>query len=140
MADRTEAASRSDLRQLFEQGAVYADRWTSEVRAALDVRDPLADVVADALAERKSVVLAGNAGDGKSHLAQVALDRMSSRRCFEVTQQTPAPAPVPGDALLFIRDASSLSDEAVLKAAASCPRRWGAIVDDNQRRPLDFLG
>lgn len=139
MVEETEAASRSDLRQLFEQGAVYADRWTSEVRTALDVRDPLAEVVASALAARKSVILAGNAGDGKSHLAQVALDRMSTRSCFEVTQQTPAPDPVPADALLFIRDASSLSDDAVLSAAAAARAAGAPLLMTINEGPLTSL-
>lgn len=135
----TAEASRSDLRMLFEQGAVYADRWTAEVRAALDVRDPLAGVVAAALADRKSVILAGNAGDGKSHLAQVALDQMSSRRCFEVTKQSPAPSPVPPDALLFIRDASSLSDEAVLEAVRSAHDVGAPLLMTINEGPLSSL-
>jgi len=62
-------ATRADLRNLLERGALYADRFPPSLRDALDVPDPLTGLVIQALVERKSVVLSGNAGDGKSHLA-----------------------------------------------------------------------
>ncbi len=127
VAERPEA-SKIEIRELFERGTVYADRWTSEVRSVLDVPDsPLTDAVTSALNERRSVVIAGNAGDGKSHLAQCALDRLATRTCFEVTFDTPAPDPVPRDSIIFIRDASSLSDQTVL-ATVQASRSAGATL------------
>ena len=70
------------LREIFESGSVYADLWPSEIRAALDVSDPLLPIVVEALQHGTSVVLSGNAGDGKSHLAQRALDSLTPRRCI----------------------------------------------------------
>lgn len=138
MSDRAEP-SRQALRELFERGAVYADRWSAEVRAALDVPDPLADVVAQALNERRTVILAGNAGDGKSHLAQVALDRLTTRRCLEVTQKSPIPEPLPADALVFIRDASSLTDSSVLDAVGQAREAGAPLLITINEGPLSSL-
>src|SRR5262245_46105159 len=101
----TQEATKAGLRSLLERGARYGDRFPTSLRAALDVPDPLTDLVTGALANRKSVVLSGNAGDGKSHLAQRALDSLPSRSCIEVTASHPAPEPVPSDAVVFVRDA-----------------------------------
>src|SRR5437016_1061489 len=102
----TRDATSAELRALLERGALYADRFPPSLRDALDVQDPLTDLVTDALTEQKSVVLSGNAGDGKSHLAQKALDALPTRSCIEVTAGHPAPDPAPSDAVVFVRDAS----------------------------------
>src|SRR4051812_32048442 len=112
---RTEA-TKAELRELFERGAVYADRFPPHVRDALDVPDPLTDVVRDALVARETVVLSGNAGDGKSHLAQRALDGLSTRTCFEVTASTRDFVAIPPEATMFVRDVSALSDDQALAA------------------------
>lgn len=132
-------AGAKELRALFERGAVYADRWGPEVRNALDVQDPLTDVVTAALEAGKSVVLSGNAGDGKSHLAQRALDRLTARRCFEVTAALPIPEPVPVDALIFLRDASSLNDESVLRTVSLAKRAGAPIIVTINEGPLASL-
>jgi hypothetical protein len=133
-------AGRSEIREIFERGAVYADRWTAEVRATLDVPDELAEVVADALAAKRSVILAGNAGDGKSHLAQCALDRLSPRTCFEVTRDSPAPSPVPKDSVIFIRDASSLTDEEILNTVRQTFDAEATLLLTINEGPLSSLG
>src|SRR4051794_8713023 len=102
-ATRAEA-TKKELRALFESGAVYADRFPPHVRDALDVPDDLTTVVQKALLARQTVVIAGNAGDGKSHLAQRALDQMPTRTCIEVTQNTRDFASIPEDAVVFVRD------------------------------------
>ncbi|WP_156738571.1 hypothetical protein [Mycobacterium sp. E2699] len=136
MADQ---AGRSEIRSIFERGAVYADRWTAEVRAALDVPDELADVVAASLAARRSVVVAGNAGDGKSHLAQCALDRLATRTCFEVTRDSPVPLPVPKDSVIFIRDASSLSDGEILATVKATEAADATLLLTINEGPLSSL-
>jgi hypothetical protein len=138
MAQRVEASPK-DVRALFERGDVYADRWSPEVRSALDVADPLTDVVTNALEARQSVVLSGNAGDGKSHLAQRALDRLPARRCLEVTARLPVPSPIPADSLIFIRDASSLSYEEVLTAARSAQAAGAPLLITVNEGPLAVL-
>src|SRR5439155_22197448 len=93
----TQEATRTELRDLLERGALYADRFPPSLRDALDVADPLTELVTRALGERKAVVLSGNAGDGKSHLAQRALDALPTRSCIEVTVGHPTLASVPKD-------------------------------------------
>ena len=111
---------KAELRRLFERGTVYADRWTGEI-GQLHVPDPLTEVVADALGSKRSVVLAGNAGDGKSHLAQCALDRLPTRSCIEVTSDSPCPTPVPPEAIIFIRDEVAPIPVCKLKCCGSIP-------------------
>ncbi|WP_433267186.1 hypothetical protein ACQPWR_05525 [Micromonospora vinacea] len=138
MSERTDV-SRKDLRSIFEGGAVYADRWSPEVRAALDVSDVLADTVMKALQDGKSVVLSGNAGDGKSHLAQRALDQFPSRRCLEITEHHALPDVVPGDALIFIRDASGLSDARVLNTVNRARKAGAPLLVTINEGPLASL-
>jgi hypothetical protein len=133
-------AGRSEIRQIFERGEVFADRWPAEVRAALDVPDELAAVIAEALSSKQSVILAGNAGDGKSHLAQCALDRLSPRSCFEVTRESPAPSLVPKDSVIFIRDASGLSDEEILDTVARTFEADATLLLTINEGPLSSLG
>src|SRR5690242_4811972 len=111
---RTHDTTRAELRDLLERGALYADRFPPSLREALDVSDPLTDTVTTALSRRSSVVLSGNAGDGKSHLAQRALDVLPSRSCIEITAGHPPQKPVPQDAVVFVRDASALTNVEVL--------------------------
>jgi hypothetical protein len=102
------------LESVFESGMVYADKWPVEVREKLNVPDPLAGVVVDSLQASRIVVITGNAGDGKSHLAQVALANLPTRSCHQVR----ADAAIPPDdrTIVFIRDASALEDETILGA------------------------
>jgi hypothetical protein len=132
-------ATRTELRDLLERGALYADRFPPSLRDALDVPDPLTDLVTLALGERKSVVLSGNAGDGKSHLAQRALDALPSRSCIEVTAGHPALDPVPQDAVVFVRDASALTNAEVLAAVAAAHNAGAPLLITINEGPLNSL-
>src|SRR3954466_843733 len=116
-APRSEA-TKAQLRELFERGAVYADRFPPHVRNALDVPDQLTEVVKAALLAERSVVISGNAGDGKSHLAQRALDEIGSRNCVEVTASSGELHAIPGDAVVFLRDVSALTDAQTVQAVS----------------------
>lgn len=103
------------LSEIFEQGIVYADKWAPDVRLALDVPDPLTDIIANGLRSGRRVVISGNAGDGKSHLAQQALGLLPSRSCLEITVDTDiTPDRVAGQ-VIFVRDASALPDSILHK-------------------------
>jgi hypothetical protein len=138
-AKGSQEATKSDLRDLLERGALYADRFPPSLRDALDVPDPLTDVVTHALKARKSVVLSGNAGDGKSHLAQRALDELPTRSCIEVTANHPAVDPVPTDAVVFVRDASALTNREVLAAVASARMAGAPLLITINEGPLNSL-
>lgn len=131
--------SKAEIRRLFESGDVYADRWTTEIRAALDVADPLLPAVLAALDAGKSVVLSGNAGDGKSHLAQRALDSRTTRRCVEVTKQHPVPGSVQANSIVFVRDASGLSDSDVLAATKTATDAGAPLLITINEGPLTSL-
>ena len=137
-ASRSEA-TRKELRSLFESGAVYADRFPPHVRDALDVPDELTEVVCKALVARQAVVISGNAGDGKSHLAQRALDQMPTRTCVEVTKGTKDFAHIPEDAVVFLRDVSALSDRQALDAVAAAQAAGSAVLVTINEGPLDTL-
>lgn len=132
-------ASRAELRALFESGAVYADRFPPHVRDALDVADELTPVVSQALSRRETVVIAGNAGDGKSHLAQRALDQLPTRTCVDVTRDTATNFVVQQDAVVFIRDVSGLSDEQSLVAVRQAHDAGAALLITINEGPLDTL-
>lgn len=136
--ERAEATARQ-LRELFERGAVYADRFPPHVRDALDVPDPLTEVVARTLRGRMSVVISGNAGDGKSHLAQRALDLLPARSCIDVTSTSVLPTDVQPESVVFVRDVSALTDEQTI-ASVQLARRCGAplLITINEG-PLDKL-
>src|SRR5262245_21513687 len=136
---QTRDATRAELRKLLERGALYADRFPPSLRDALDVEDPLTDVVTRALVERSSVVLSGNAGDGKSHLAQKALDSRPSRSCIEVAARHPAIEPVPQDAVVFIRDASALTNADVLAAVTAAQGSGSPLLITINEGPLNSL-
>jgi hypothetical protein len=139
----SEASSVQDaaraLRELLERGAVYADRFPPAVREALDVPDQLTDVVVQALSRREHVVLSGNAGDGKSHLAQNALDALPSRSCLEVTATQPLPELIPPEAVVFVRDASALSDNEVSHAVNAARRTGAPLLITINEGPLNSL-
>lgn len=102
------------LSEVFERGVVYADKWSTEVRTALDIPDPLTAVIVEALQSGHAVVITGNAGDGKSHLAQKALASLSTRTCLEVRASLTVSENTPDDAVIFLRDAAALSDALIL--------------------------
>lgn len=106
----------ASLSSIFERGVVYADKWPTEVRTALDIADPLTDTIVSGLMARQAVIITGNAGDGKSHLAQQALARLPQRTCLEVTADSTITADTPKDTVIFVRDASALLDDAILRA------------------------
>jgi hypothetical protein len=135
----THEASRAELRDLLERGALYADRFPPSLRDALDVPDPLTELVTLALRERKSVIVAGNAGDGKSHLAQRALDALPTRSCVEVTASHPPPDEVPPDTVVFVRDASALTNADVLAAVAVARGANAPLLITINEGPLNSL-
>src|SRR4051812_3498438 len=137
-APRSEA-TKAELRELFERGAVYADRFPPHVRDALDVPDPLTAVVRDALLAGETVVLSGNAGDGKSHLAQRALDSLPTRSCLEVTAETRDLTTIPRDATMFVRDVSALTDDQALAAVEAARAADAALLITINEGPLDSL-
>ena len=132
-------ANKAEIRELFERGDVYADRWGPQLRAALDVSDPLVELVAGALQNGRSVVLSGNAGDGKSHLAQCALDRLPSRTCLEVTADHMLPNSVPAEAIVFVRDVSSLSNAQALQTARDAAAAGSPLLLTINEGPLSSL-
>src|SRR5581483_603392 len=131
--------TRAALREMLERGALYADRFPPSLRDALDVPDPLTEPVAAALMERKSVVLSGNAGDGKSHLAQRALDTLPSRSCIQVTSDHPVTEPIPADAVVFVRDASALTNAEVLSAVTAAHTAQAPLLITINEGPLNSL-
>jgi hypothetical protein len=135
----SQEATRTELRDMLERGALYADRFPPSLRDALDVADPLTELVTRALGERKAVVLSGNAGDGKSHLAQRALDALPTRSCIEVTAGHPAPTPVPRDTVVFIRDASALTNAEVLTAVVAAVDGQAPLLITINEGPLNSL-
>ena len=123
------------LRAALVAGDVYADALDFETRAALHVGDPLVSVVADALAAGRSVVLAGNAGDGKSHLAQMALGRLSSRAVVLWSADHRPEATADG-AVTFLRDASEVDADNVLLAIDHARRANGPVLATVNAGPL----
>ncbi|WP_262281699.1 hypothetical protein [Micromonospora sp. MA102] len=131
--------SRHKLREIFESQAVYADRWSAEVRAALDVPDGLTSRIVKALQDGQSVLISGNAGDGKSHLAQVALDQVVPRRCIEVTKAHPIREIPSADQIVFVRDASGLSDKEILSTVARARAAGAPLLITINEGPLASL-
>src|SRR3954452_25342859 len=128
-------ANRAALRALFESAAVYADRFPPHVRDALDVADELTPVVTAALEQRHTVVISGNAGDGKSHLGQRALDNLPNRTCIDVTKDTGA-FTTPKDAVVFVRDVSALSNDQDLAAVRAAQDAGAALLLTTNEGPL----
>lgn len=112
----------ASLGTIFEQGIVYADKWAPDVRSALDVADPLTSVVADSLQAGTRVLISGNAGDGKSHLAQQALGLLPNRSCLEVKPDTNLDTARVDDQVIFVRDASALPDATLKSVVESVAR------------------
>jgi hypothetical protein len=124
---------------LFERGAVYADRFPPHIRDALDVPDSLTEAVAESLSARRSVVISGNAGDGKSHLAQRALDMQPVRSCIDVTASTRLPADLPDGSVVFIRDVSALTNDQTLDAVELAQRAGVPLLVTINEGPLEAL-
>src|SRR5437879_1364402 len=123
------------LAEVFTQAAVYADRLDLPTRAALHIDDLLVEEVAQALAAGRWVVLCGNAGDGKSHLAQMALDRLRSRAVVEVARGVPAAPLGPGD-VVFVRDASGVSGSELLRTAKRAQAANATLLVTANHGPL----
>lgn len=105
-----------ELADLFERGAVFADRWPTAVRHRLNVPDPLTRPLQEALKGGRHVVITGAAGDGKSHLAMTILDDLWPISVHEVIRAQSPPANLPAGTVLFLRDVSALTDADVLDA------------------------
>src|SRR4051794_1384397 len=109
MASDTGASAHiEDLVEIFRRGDVFADKWPPSVRQALHVDDPLVARVVGALSARRSVVIAGNAGDGKSHLALMTLQRLNGRLPVIPARRGDTAPLLDAGSVLYIRDASQL--------------------------------
>jgi hypothetical protein len=112
----TNGITERDLADLFERGAVFADRWPTAVRHRLDVPDPLTEPVRDALKVGRHVIITGAAGDGKSHLAMTVLDDLAPVNVHEVVREQSLPTGLSAGTVVFLRDVSALTDRDVLAA------------------------
>lgn len=125
------------LTALFRRGEIYADSWPDDVRRRLNVEDPLADLLAAALDSGRHVVLTGNAGDGKSHLAVTAM--AAARRKNTLEPDSVEPARVRTGERVFIRDAAAVSDEAILAWTSAALSASAQLVITLNEGPLASL-
>lgn len=129
------------LSNLFLRGSVYADRWPEEDRSLLDIPDAdLLTTIRAALDAGKIVVISGNAGDGKSHLAMRAIDDYESGHVWyaedmpdDQVEQMNA-----GD-VLFIRDVSAMTNDEAEKALRIGRSKNCSILMTINEGPLDSL-
>lgn len=138
MSSATTGVTDAELADLFERGAVFADRWPTAVRVSLDVADPLAGAVREALHAGSHVVVAGAAGDGKSHLAMTVLDDLGANY-HEVLRGPEIPDGLPAGTVVFLRDVSALTDEDVLLAVRHASARSLTLFLTINEGPLDTL-
>lgn len=129
----------SSLSSVFERGVVYADKWSPHVREALDIEDPLTDKIVKALQDRAVVIICGNAGDGKSHLAQQALARLPNRTCQEVTGSSQVGSDTPPETVIFIRDASALLDNVIINSVQTAQAQGLPLLITINEGPLASL-
>jgi energy-coupling factor transporter ATP-binding protein EcfA2 len=127
----------SALTALFKRGEVYADSWPREVRRQLNVDDPLAGVVAQALDSGQHVVITGNAGDGKSHLLATALDLCKPRREVDAGE-SPSGALTSGHRV-FIRDAATIDDDSISRWTQVATQQGAQLVITLNEGPLTSL-
>ena len=139
MPGPTNGVSDRDLADLFERGAVFADRWPAKVRLALDVPDPLTDHIRAALKEGRHVVITGAAGDGKSHLAMTVLDDLAPVTVHELVRGQPLPDGIPPNTVVFLRDVSALTDSEVLEAVHHARERSLTLLVTVNEGPLNTL-
>lgn len=128
-----------DLADMFERGAVFADRWPTAVRVQLDVANPLTEAVRDALLARRHVVVAGAAGDGKSHLAMTVLDDWAPSAYYEVVAGANLPTGLARGTVVFLRDVSALAYDDVLSAIADAQSQSLTLLVTINEGPLDTL-
>src|SRR4051812_4429203 len=114
--DSPDGVTANALADIFERGSVFADRWPTDVRLALDVPDPLANHLRASLSAGNHVVITGAAGDGKSHLAMRVLDDLNASSFHEVVRGRTLPSDLPPHSIVFLRDVSALTDDDVLAA------------------------
>jgi hypothetical protein len=131
--------SDRELADLFERGAVFADRWPTAVRHRLDVPDPLTLAVRDALKSGRHVVITGAAGDGKSHLAMTVLDDLTPITMHEVVRGQSLPTNLPSGTVVFLRDVSALTDDDVLAAIGRATEDHLALLLTINEGPLNTL-
>src|SRR5829696_8496694 len=128
-----------DLADMFERGAVFADRWPTAVRVQLDVPNLLSDAVREALSARRHVVVAGAAGDGKSHLAMTVLDDWAPSACHEVVSGAALPDGLAPGTVVFLRDVSALTDDDVVGAIRDAKAHGLTLFITINEGPLDSL-
>ena len=126
---------------VFLRGDVYADRWSEAVRRELHIQDPLEDPIVEALKQGVSVVICGNAGDGKSHLALAVKERAlggSSRDvfCWRPGEKRPQ---VTKGSLLYVPDASQFGFDEIIKAADECHEAEASLLVTINEGPLTEL-
>jgi hypothetical protein len=135
----TNGISDRELADLFERGAVFADKWPTAVRHKLDVPDPLTHPVREALKTGRHVVITGAAGDGKSHLAMTVLDDLAPIAMHEVVRAQSLPTNLPAGTVVFLRDVSALTDDDVLAAIARATEDHLALLLTINEGPLNTL-
>ena len=138
-AETTNGITNRDLADLFERGAVFADRWPTAVRHRLDVPDPLAGSVRAALKAGRHVVITGAAGDGKSHLAMTVLDDLAPLSVHEVVRGQSLPDGLPERTVVFFRDVSALTDADVLTSIRQAIEHKLTLLLTVNEGPLDTL-
>jgi hypothetical protein len=129
------------LAEIFRRGDVYADRWSSDVRKALHISDALEGRVRDGLLGGAHVVICGNAGDGKSHLALVAREHAVGDGRRDLIQWKPdEPLPeVPRGAVLYVPDASQFDYDELLRAPGVCAEAEATLLLTINEGPLAVL-
>lgn len=128
-----------ELADLFEKGAVFADRWPAAVRHRLDVPDPLAGTIRAALKAGQHVVITGAAGDGKSHLAMTVLDDFAPVLVHEVVRGQSLPDGLPEGTVVFFRDVSAMTDADVLASVQHAVEHSLTLLLTVNEGPLDTL-
>jgi len=65
---RIAGVSLEFLQKLYRDTSAYSDRLSANQRGAIDISTPLGDYVRETVRQGHSVILTGNAGDGKTHI------------------------------------------------------------------------
>jgi hypothetical protein len=127
------------LRTVFRQGDVYADRWSENVRDLLHIVEPVESDIKTALEAGRSVVISGNAGDGKSHLALRVLKECDSGRVKPWEDPSDTPPNVNAGDLLFVPDASRFEFDELAKVVESVIEAQGQMLITVNEGPLARL-
>lgn len=135
----TAPAADPNLTAVFRRGDVYADRWSEEVRELLHIPDPAEGDVKKALDEGRSVVISGNAGDGKSHLALRVLKGLTDRKIHSWEDPANDPPKIGSATLLFVPDASRFDFSELSKVVEEVINEDGQVLITVNEGPLARL-